>query len=208
MKAGERRTRERRCIATGDVRPAEDLVRFVVGPDGTVVPDPDIDLPGRGIWVTATRDALEKACRQNLFSKSAKARVNVPDGLINDLSAQLRRRALSRLGLARRAGRVVAGFAKVDALLRRAEAAVLLEACDGAADGKRKLRALCQGIPVVSTFTGRELSLALGLGNVIHAAIARNGMAERFLSDVRRLEGVNGCGRSGRKERPRDIGKV
>ena len=63
--------RERRCIATGEVKPAASLIRFVVGPDSDLVPDLRARLPGRGIWVSTDRKALETAVKKNLFAKAA-----------------------------------------------------------------------------------------------------------------------------------------
>ena len=104
---------QRRCIASGEVRPKDELLRFVVGPDGAVVPDPAGRLPGRGLWLSPRRDMLEKACVRNLFAKAARAAVRLPDDLPACTEAALRRRFLELLGLANRAGQMIAGFQKV-----------------------------------------------------------------------------------------------
>jgi len=57
----DRSVSERRCIASGKVQPTTGMIRFVVGPESEIVPDVLGKLPGRGIWITAERAALEKA---------------------------------------------------------------------------------------------------------------------------------------------------
>ena len=119
---------ERKCLATGEVRPKSDLIRFVAGPDGTVVPDIAGKLPGRGFYVTADRKALETAVAKKLFSRGAKAPVNVPDGLVDEVERQLARRVVDLISLARKAGKAVAGYEKVKSWLDRDEARVLIQA--------------------------------------------------------------------------------
>jgi predicted RNA-binding protein YlxR (DUF448 family) len=180
---------ERRCIVTGGVKDRAVLVRFVVGPDGAVVPDVKGDLPGRGLWVTASRSAVEAAVAKRLFAKAARANVSASAGLADLTERLLARRTVELLGLANRAGLVAAGFEKARARLERGEAAALVGARDGAADGRRKLAALAQGIPVVEALFSAELDLALGRGNVIHAALAAGGLTLRFVTETTRLSG-------------------
>ena len=108
----DRDVSERRCIVTGETAPKAGLIRFVIGPDNMVYPDLLEKLPGRGMWVTASRDALDKAGKGQ-FSKSAKQAVNVPDGLTDEVERQLVRRVVDLIALARKAGSAVCGFEKV-----------------------------------------------------------------------------------------------
>ena len=186
--------RQRRCIATGEVRQIADLVRFVVGPDGAIVPDVAGDLPGRGLWLSASRDVVGRARTKGLFSRAARTCVTVPPNLADLTEALLIRRCLDTLGLSLRAGRAALGFEMVRAVLRAGKAAVLIAARDGSADGRAKLGKLAGGLPVVELFTGAELSLALGRENVVHAALAPGKMAERFLVEVARLARFRGVG--------------
>ncbi len=186
--------RERRCIVTGEVRPDSELVRFVVGPEGDVVPDISAKLPGRGMWVTADRAILKKAMAKNDFAKAAKASVAVPADLAERVERLLASHMQSDLGLARRAGQLVFGF---DNVLRTLDEKVpprlLIEAQDGAADGRRKLAgsAYARGLQVetIDCLTRAELSLALGRENVIHAAVKPGPLAERLIFDSARLLG-------------------
>jgi hypothetical protein len=190
------RSRERRCIATGKVRPVEGLVRFVVGPDNTIVPDIEGKLPGRGLWVTA--GALEKA--RGAFAKTARKPVIVPADLVQRVEALLVARLKASLGLARRAGLLVQGF---DNVLRSLEAKIpprlLVEASDGAAEGRRKLQAavgkLGLHVASIDCLSGAELSLALGRSNVIHAAVKPSLLAERLIVDSARLDGLRAVGK-------------
>ncbi len=185
----ERHGPQRRCIATGTVRPKEEMIRFVVAPDGAVVPDIDGKLPGRGIWLSAARDVVNTAVAKKLFAKAARAKVVVPDDMGDRLAALLAQRCLGCLGMARRAGRVVNGYEKVRALLRAKRAGVLLEAVDGAAGGRGKIAALASGVPVVSLFTSDELGAVLGRDAAVHVAMEPGPLAERLLREASRLAG-------------------
>ena len=178
---------ERQCIVSGNVLPQPDLMRFVVGPDSTVVPDVKGSLPGRGLWVTASRTAVEAACSKKAFARAARQKVIIPDGLADLIDHQLADRCLGLLGLARKAGELVTGFEKVKDLLRR-RAAVLITARDAAQDGRRKLERLAGDIPIVSLFTVEQMSLALGRENVVHAALRDGGLARRFMVETGRLD--------------------
>jgi predicted RNA-binding protein YlxR (DUF448 family) len=187
--------RERRDIVTGEVMPEHRLIRFVAAPDGEVVPDVAAKLPGRGIWVEASRKAIAIAAEKKLFAKAAKTHVSAAADLADRAEKALVSRMLGDLGLARRAGQLVLGFDNVvRALDGIRPPALLLEACDGSADGKRKLynAAHARGLkPVVAEcFFSAELGLALGRENVIHAAVQPGGFAERLALDAQRLEGL------------------
>jgi predicted RNA-binding protein YlxR (DUF448 family) len=169
------------------------LIRFVVGPDAQVVPDLARKLPGRGMWVAADRASIETAAKKNLFSRSAKAKLSATPGLADQVENLLRRRLLSGLGLARRAGELTSGFEKVSAAIHGGRTAWLIEASDGAADGRRKLLAVARKQPrppaLIGLFTAAELGLALGLENVIHTAFLAGRAADRWTEDVHRLSG-------------------
>jgi predicted RNA-binding protein YlxR (DUF448 family) len=186
--------RHRRCIVTGEVQSESRLMRFVADPDGHVVPDAAAKLPGRGLWVTATREAVTKAVEKKLFSRAAKAQVNAAADLADRTEKVLVARILGDLGIARRGGSLLLGF---DNVLRGLESAkppkVLIEALDGSRDGKRKLYAAAHRLElncvVVACLTSAELGLALGRENVIHAAVQPGGLAERLTFDAERLSG-------------------
>lgn len=181
---------ERKCIVTGEVSPRRGLIRFVAAPDGTICPDVAGKLPGRGIWVSAERDALQKAVAKRLFGRGAKRQVIVPDTLIADVEAQLTRRVIDRLALARKAGQAIAGFEKVKDWLATDRAAILLQAGDGSARGKSKLRRPGGRGSYFDILTAPELGLAFGREHVIHAALAAGGLADTFRDDAVRLSGV------------------
>lgn len=182
-----RATPLRRCIVTRDVRPRAELLRLVIAPDGTVVPDIEGRLPGRGLWITPRRDVIGEALRRHLIAKAAKRAVVAPDDLADRIEAGLARRCLDLLGLARRAGQSVAGFDKVRGWLRDGKAALLIEASDGAADGRRKLQAGMRGVPTVAALSAAELAAALGREIVVHVAVARGPLADRLRAAAHRL---------------------
>jgi predicted RNA-binding protein YlxR (DUF448 family) len=185
---------ERRCIVTGQVLPKDRLIRFVAGPDGVVVPDLAAVLPGRGLWVLAERAVVEKAALKGHFAKAARAQVKASPDLAARVEALLVRRMMADLGLARRSGVLVLGSDQVlRALAGKLPPAALIDASDGAADGKRKIRALARGRgwqPVlIVALSSSELSLALGRVNVIHASLKPGRLAERLICDAARLGG-------------------
>ncbi|SLN34016.1 RNA-binding protein [Pseudooctadecabacter jejudonensis] len=180
---------ERRCIVTGEVSPKAGLIRFVVGPDGTVVPDVLEKLPGRGMWVTATRDALAKAGKGQ-FSRSAKAAVTVPDGLADEVERQLARRVVDLIALARKAGLAVCGFEKVKGWLAGgARVRALMQASDGSERGKTKLWTP-EGARYFGCLTAQELGLAFGRETVIHGALASGGLSDRVVKEASKLRSM------------------
>jgi hypothetical protein len=192
--AGGSRSRERRCIVTGEVREEAQLIRFAVSPDGDVVPDIAAKLPGRGIWVSADRATLERAIAKNHFSKAAKANVKASAELPALVERLIVQRMIGDLGMARRAGALVTGFDNVArALDSRPTPALLIEASDGAADGRRKVIGMTKSrgldLPVLDGLSSAELSLALGRENVIHAALKAGALAERLIFEAGRLAG-------------------
>ena len=184
----------RRCIVTGEVRAKAELVRFVVGPQATVVPDISGRLPGRGLWTTARRDIVQQAVAKRLFARAARMQVAADEGLADQVERLLAARCGDWLGLARRAGQAVAGFVKVRTLVAAGEAAVLVEAADGGADSRGKLQALAPGLPVVDGLSAAELSAALGREHVVHAAVTRGRLAACLMTDAARLDGFRAHG--------------
>jgi predicted RNA-binding protein YlxR (DUF448 family) len=187
--------RERRDIVTGETRAEADLIRFVAGPGGVVTPDLARKLPGRGLWVAADRASVETAAKKGLFSRAAKAKLVASPELADQVEMLLKRRLLSGLGLARRAGDLTSGFEKVSAAITSGKAAWLIEASDGAADGRRKLWAVARRHSrtpgIFGVFSATELGLALGLENVIHTAFLAGRAADRWAQDVHRLSGFS-----------------
>ncbi|HJU32244.1 MAG TPA: RNA-binding protein [Hyphomicrobiaceae bacterium] len=185
----------RLCALSRVSRPPEDLVRFVAGPDGTITPDLARRLPGRGVWIDATRQAVAAAVRQKAFARSLKRQVSVAPDLADLVERLMARRLLDALSLANKAGLVVTGFTKVEEMIGRGGAAVLLHAADAAADGTekldRKFKALAGkgdgSAAAVRELTGAEMSLAMGRPNVIHAAAAEGGATRRLIEEARRL---------------------
>jgi predicted RNA-binding protein YlxR (DUF448 family) len=191
----------RKCIVTGDEKSIDHMVRFVVGPDGGIVPDVMGKLPGRGIWVSAKRDALDAAVSKKLFARAAKHSVTIPDGLVAAIETALLRRVTDRIAMARKAGRAVAGYEKVKSWLVNEEAMLLLQASDGSERGKSKLKQPGGRGSFFEVLTASELGLAFGREHVIHAALAKGGLTERVREDAIRLSGVrniDGTGAAGK----------
>ena len=203
--------RERRDIVSGQVMDEAALVRFVAGPGGLVVPDLARKLPGRGLWVAADRASVETAVKKGAFSRAAKAKLAASADLADQVETLLRRRLLDGLGLAKRAGELISGFEKVASTLNAGKAAWLIEASDGAADGRRKILNVARKSPkppqLCGLFDAEELGLALGAENVIHTAFLAGRGADRWTNDVRRLSGFRPLlPESWREEKPPEAG--
>ena len=190
---------ERFCAATGEGKPVDAMIRFVVGPDGAPVPDLKRRLPGRGIWITATRQALRSAIARKAFARAFKRDMRLGPDLVETTERLIERAALDALAMCHKAGKVAIGFANADAALARARVAGLLHAAEAAPDGTRKLaaalhrRADAAEIAVIDGFTSAQLDLALGRSNVIHAALLAGPESETFLARTARLD----CFRAG-----------
>ncbi|NRB34661.1 MAG: RNA-binding protein [Rhodobacteraceae bacterium] len=180
---------ERKCLATGEREPKSGLIRFVAGPDGQVVPDIAGKLPGRGAYVAADRDALAVAVKKKLFARGLKTQVSVPDDLVDQVEAQLARRVVDLISLARKSGDAVAGYEKVKTWLDTERARVLIQASDGSDRGKSKLSTPHYG-RYIGWITADELGRAFGRQTVIHAALASGGLGPRVVEEAQRLKGV------------------
>ncbi len=191
---------ERTCIVTRRKGTPDDLVRFVLDPDGAVVPDLKARLPGRGVWVDASRQAVAEAVKRRLFGRGFRREARTAATLADDVAALLRRDAIQALSLANKAGCVVTGFGKVEAAAGSQGLAALVHAADAADDGIRKIgQALrrvrgerSEDVPVIRDFSSEELSLALGGALVIHAALVAGPGSDGFLSRWRRMARYDG----------------
>ena len=185
--------RQRRDLVSGEVMDEARLIRFVADPSGHVTPDLARKLPGRGLWVAADRGSIETAARKGGFSRSAKTKLTASADLADEVERLLVARLLNGLGLARRGGDLTSGFEKVAAAIGSGKAAWLIEASDGADDGRRKMLAQVRKSPrpprLFGVFNSDELGLALGLDNVIHLAFLAGPGAGRWTADVERLAG-------------------
>jgi len=185
---------ERRCIVSGETLPKSELMRFVVGPDSTLVADLDGDLPGRGLWVRPERPLLEEAISRNAFSRAQGGQVIVPDGFLENVERLIRTKSMNLLGLARRAGQVITGFDQVISALKKGEGGLILAALDGAQDGRRKVRgklaAGTSAATLVENFDSAELSAAVGKENVVHVLVAPGKFAQQITRCARIVSGL------------------
>jgi hypothetical protein len=188
------RERERMCVATREVRPIADLIRFVVGPGGEAVPDLKSKLPGRGVWVTATHDALAEAIKRKTLARGFKRQVRLAGDLVEQTERLLESAVLDALAMAGKAGLIAGGFGKTEAALAHKHVVGIIHAAEAAPDGVRKLDAAQRRlapdgkIAVISGLPSAQLDLALGRPNVIHAALLAGPASDTFLARFRRLE--------------------
>ncbi len=183
--------RTRKCIQTGEVHPESSLIRFVIAPDGGVTPDIKARAQGRGLWVRANKEVLQAAIKKRSFARAAKENVQVSDDLPVRTQDALERAALDSLGLAKRAGALLCGFDQVRAILQSRRPACLVEASDGAEDGRRKILALAEakwgGIGVINCFSQVQMGAAIGRAHSTHMALLEGGLADQFMFHGERL---------------------
>jgi predicted RNA-binding protein YlxR (DUF448 family) len=195
--ADGRSASERRCIVTRQALEKDRLIRFVLGPGNTVVPDLSEKLPGRGYWVTASRKILAEAVKKNAFAKAMQAPVKPDADLAERVAWLIERQIVDLLGLARRSGSLVTGFEKVDVALRTGKAVLLIEARDAGADGRAKLaRHTLPGVEIWAPLTAEQLGRAIGRDHAVHVAVAGpidkvGGLANRLKMVLRRQQGLS-----------------
>jgi predicted RNA-binding protein YlxR (DUF448 family) len=185
---------ERYCIVARAVRPVDTMLRFVVAPSGEPVADLKRNLPGRGVWVTGSRTALEQAVKRRAFARGFGREVRVPADLVTRTEALLQSAALDALSIVRKAGLAIVGFSRIEAALTQQPVLALVHAADAAANGVEKLNAVSRrtgregAVAVIRIFTAAQLDLALARPNVVHAALLAGRATETFMARLRRLE--------------------
>ena len=172
----------RTCIVTGVEGSPGRMVRFVVGPEGDVVPDLARQLPGRGMWVTAERAAVEQAVAKRLFSKAARQAVKAADDLPERVERLLLERTLGDLSRARWAGRAVAGFVRVEQMLGHGRAGLLIVADEADGDGLAKLTKT--GLPLERLGTREILGGVFGRDQAVYVAVARDDASGQFIERI------------------------
>jgi predicted RNA-binding protein YlxR (DUF448 family) len=173
---------QRTCIATGETATPERMIRFVVGPEGDVVPDLARRLPGRGLWVRAERPAVERAVARNLFAKVARKPVKAGSDLADRVERLLLDRVLADLGRARRAGRAVAGFAKVEQMIAKRRAGLLVIADEADGGGLAELEK--SGLPIARLADAAALGGIFGRERTVYAAVARDDAGGAFVGRI------------------------
>jgi predicted RNA-binding protein YlxR (DUF448 family) len=186
----------RTCIVTRESHEKAAMIRFVADPEGRIVPDLKGDLPGRGYWVKADAGTLAEGLKRHVFAKVSKGKAKAAPDLVERVTALLERQLLDQLGLAKKSGHLVAGFEKVEAALRQGKVALLVEASDGAAEGRGKLARLARsGVPAGSEveiwapLPAEALAPAIGRFTAVHVAVKPGGMADRLALTLRRHAG-------------------
>jgi uncharacterized protein len=166
------------------------MIRFVVGPDRTVVADLAGRLPGRGLWLSARADVLEAARTRGAFARAARGAVNVPPDLLDRVRAGLMRRMVELLGLARRAGQAVAGYEKAREWLRVGRAALIIQASDGSSEERRRFLSGAADVPVMAPLSAVELGAVFGRDHVVHVAVEAGKLARSLAVEGERLAGL------------------
>ena len=165
------------------------MIRFVISPDDSAIPDLDGKLPGRGLWLSADRDMIHEACAQNLFAKLARRRVNVDEDLAQRVEVLLAKRCTDLLQLARRAGVLTVGSDEVDSRLSRGVKGLLLVATDAAPKSRRRVSELASSLAVQDVLSADELGAVVGRERVVHALVSEGGLADLLARDLGRLAG-------------------
>ncbi len=191
----------RMCALTRVEKPVAELIRFVLGPDGVLVPDTEAKAEGRGVWISLNRSLVAEAVKKKIFARSLKSEVTLPEDLPGLTQLRLQQRYLNALGMARKAGQLTFGATKVRGLIATGSLIALITATDAAEDGRSKmvgpLKALHYAaeeeditgfdVPHFELLDSEQMGLALGMENVIHAALTRGAAAQAAVEKARRL---------------------
>jgi predicted RNA-binding protein YlxR (DUF448 family) len=195
----------RMCIVTRESGSPETLLRFVAAPDGTVVPDLKRALPGRGCWVSPSREAVDKAVAKKLFAQALKRDVKADPELGSVVERLLVTQLIGMMNMARKAGQFITGAAKVEAAVRSGEAIAVFHSQDAAPDGVRKIdqarKAWHLGtgaeaeVPAFHLLTGAELDEQMGQNAFIHACVLAGQAGEGVVKRATLLETYRGTPR-------------
>jgi len=183
---------KRRCIVTREIGPREKMIRFVVGPERTIVPDLAANLPGRGLWLSARADVLETARAKGAFARAARGPVVMPENLSAVLQAGLARRVVECLGFCRRAGLATAGFEKAREVVRVGRAALVIQASDGSEDERRRLLSGARSVAVAWPLDAAALGAVFGREQTVHVAVSQGRLTEKLMNEIERLSGISG----------------
>lgn len=192
------KSKERRCVALSEVRDPGDMVRFVRSPDNVVVPDIAGKLPGRGVWVSADRELIQKAVKTGAFARGFKSKVSIPEDLVDQVDAGLRRAVLALISMTKKSGQIAVGYDQTLGMAREGVLGLRLEAVNGSSDGRSKIRTLSRAVArelelgdpsVIGCFTKTELGVAMGRDKLVHAGVKRSKLCKRLRDEAARLSG-------------------
>ncbi len=189
----------RRCLVSRESAPRDHMLRFVLGPNRTVVPDLLAKLPGRGMWLSPRADVIEAAVKRGAFARAARGPVIIPPDLVMLVREGLTRRVIDLLGLARRAGQAIAGFEKAREIVVRGKAGLVIQATDGSDDECRRLLSGAPGLMAMRPLAAARLGTAFGRDHVVHVAVLPGRLAERLEAESARLAAM-GSERVGKEQ--------
>ncbi len=190
MNVAAKKTIQRRCISTGSLMNTRSMVRFVIGPEGGVVPDVFYKLPGKGLWVESKKKSLETAIKQNLFSSVLRRSVEVDQDLTSAVEISVLKKLINLISIARKAQQAVFGYEKTRTQLELKKAKLLIQALDGSTREKSRLRPPIGENSLINCLTMRELGLAFGRESVIHATIMNGGLYKEISLEALRIKGI------------------
>lgn len=179
---------QRKCIVTGEVKPTSELLRFVLTPDNTLVPDFDKKLDGRGLYVCVSKKLLQKALAKKMFTKALHASLKISEDLEKQTQHLLYRKGLEWVNLARKAGALVTGFEKVKANILKHKAAFVIEGTDASDDISRKIENADDYIEVLKVYNSEDLSAALNTENTVYIAVLKSDIAPKVYANIKRYQ--------------------
>ncbi|MDD2583276.1 MAG: DUF448 domain-containing protein [Desulfuromonadaceae bacterium] len=183
---------QRSCIACRREGDKGTFLRFVLAPDGTVTPDLEEKLPGRGAYTCQSRRCLLEAVTRKQFSRSFKGAVTAVDGqALNALLLQIMEQRIGGyLSLANKAGATVSGGDAIERSLKGGKLPKLLVlATDISTSIADKLKGMAAraAVPVVWGLSKDLLGQLVGKESDRSAvAVSSSGFAQSLVKEIER----------------------
>lgn len=176
----------RKCIATGEIKPADELLRFVKTAGSHFVPDFDKKSAGRGFYVSNSKTMLHKALEKNLFIKSIHMFLKIPEDFEQQVINLLYRQGLDDLKKAAKAGMVLTAQKQVEQSISNNEAAFLLVASDVQTNDEQQT--FGSNLDVFKMYTSQDLSQTLQQNNTDVLSVSKSDIAQTVYQHMKRYQ--------------------
>ena len=179
---------QRSCISCRTTRDKKELLRFVLAPDRTLVPDLLSKLPGRGAYTCLNRECLRSAAHKGLFARAFKGEVKFEgtESLIKQVVDRLEERIGSYLALVNKAGKVVSGSDLVLESIKKRKTGFVFIAIDISTDIGAKVLEMADrfAVPHVAIFDKDRLGAYIGKSLRSAVSVEHGGFVDKVTMEV------------------------